>query len=114
MIDSNDALIDEFQKKDCPDKALFYTIFMIYDTYYTMNKPEWINQENKEYRRLTERRFAEYFKKHKKMWNSVPESDKMQVSNAVRSRTVMEGMSEEQMTMKAWLKYIEKLGRKSR
>lgn len=114
MIDSNDALIDEFTKKGFPDKALFYTIFMIYDTYYTMNKPEWINQENKEYRRLTELRFSEYFKKHKKMWNSVPESDRMQISNAIRSRTVMEGMSEERMTMKSWLNYIEKLGRKSK
>lgn len=109
MIDSNDALIDEFQKKGVPDKATFYTVFMIYDTYYTMNKPEWINQENKEYRRLTELRFSEYFKKHKKIWDSIPESDKMQISNAVRSRTVMEGMQEEQMTLKDWLRYIESL-----
>ena len=112
MIDSNDALIDEFNKKGYPDKAIFYTIFMIYDTYYTMNKPEWINQENKEYRLSTEVRFAQYFKKHKNIWNSISDSDKMQVSNAVRSRQVMEGMQEEQMTVKDWLKYIEKLGKK--
>ena len=48
MIDSNDALIDEFIKRGLTDKAMFYVSFMIFDAYYTMNKPEWIYQENAE------------------------------------------------------------------
>ena len=44
MLDSNDALIEEFLKRDLEDKAIFYVTFMIMDAYYTMNKPEWINQ----------------------------------------------------------------------
>ena len=112
MLDSNDALIDEFLKRGVQDKALFYTCFMIFDAYYTMNKPEWINQENKEYRNSTERRFADYYKKHKTMWNTVPATDKMMISNQVRSRSVMEGMMMEAVTIDAWLKHIERLGRK--
>jgi hypothetical protein len=37
-----------------------------------MNKPEWINQENKEYRLKTEKRFAEYYLKRKELWDFVP------------------------------------------
>lgn len=65
MLASNDALIDEFLKRGMQDKAAFYVAFMIFDAYYTMNKPDWINQENKEYRDLTEEFFSGYYKKRK-------------------------------------------------
>jgi len=41
MIDSNNALIDEFLKRNVKDKAMFFTGFLIFDAYYLMNKPEW-------------------------------------------------------------------------
>lgn len=109
MIDSNDALIQEFLKKGVPDKASFFVAFMIFDAYYTMNKPEWINQENKKYRKSTEKHFAEYYKKYKKRWNSIPATDKMQISQGIRGRSVMEGMQMEAFTVDQWLKHIEGL-----
>lgn len=109
MLDSNDALVDEFRKKGHPDKAAFYTAFMIFDAYYTMNKPEWINQENKEYRDSTEKRFSDYYKKHKKTWEMIPSQDKMQISQGVRSRSISEGMQMEAMTVDEWLNHVEKL-----
>lgn len=109
MLDSNDALIDEFIKRSMSDKAMFYSVFMIFDAYYTMNKPEWINQDNKEYRNQTELRFKAYYKKHKTKWEQMPISDKMQISNGVRSRSVNEGMLMEAITIDDWLKKIENL-----
>jgi len=109
MLASNDALVDEFLSRAISDKAMFYTVFMIFDAYYTMNKPEWIDQENQEYRNSTELRFAEYFKKHKDMWENMPINDKMAISNQVRSRSVMEGMRMEAITIDNWLKHVEKL-----
>lgn len=109
MLDSNDALIDEFLSRGLQDKAMFFSVFMIFDAYYTMNKPEWIDQENQEYRNSTELRFADYFRKHKDMWETVPINDKMMISNQVRSRSVMEGMRMEAITIDNWLKHIEKL-----
>ena len=109
MLNSNDALIDEFIKRGMQDKVLFYTGFMIFDAYYTMNKPEWINQENKEYRDNTELRFAEYYKKHKTLWEQIPTNDKMIISNQVRQRSIMEGMLMEAVTIDQWLKHIEEL-----
>lgn len=109
MLDSNDALIDEFLRRGIRDKAMFFTALMIFDAYYTMNKPEWIDQENQEYRSGTELRFADYYSKHKDMWLKIPVNDKMMISNQVRSRIVMEGMHMEAITIDGWLDHIEKL-----
>ena len=111
MLASNDALIDEFIKRGLQDKVLFYTAFMTFDAYYTMNKPEWINQENKEYRDSTELRFADWYKKHKALWESIPINDKMIISNQVRQRTIMEGMLMEAVTIDQWLEHIESLNK---
>lgn len=109
MLDSNDALIDEFLSRGIQDKAAFFTAFMIFDAYYTMNKPEWIDQENQEYRNSTEKRFAEWFRKHEDIWNNVPINDKMMISNQVRSRSVMEGMRMEAITIDSWLRHIKEM-----
>ena len=109
MLDSNSALIEEFRKKGHPDKAAFYTVFMIFDAYYTMNKPEWIDQENQEYRNSTEKHFSEYFKKHKKTWETFPYQEKVNISQGIRGRSVQEGMMMESMTVDEWLRHIEEL-----
>lgn len=109
MLDSNDALISQFLSRGREDKAAFYSVFMIFDSYYNMNKPEWINQENKEYRDETEKRFSLYFKKYKSLWNNLAHNDKMYISNMVRTRNVQEGMYMEAITINDWLEYIEKL-----
>lgn len=109
MIDSNSALIKEFKKKGRPDLSAFYTAFMIFDAYYTMNKPEWINQENVEYRYATEKHFADYYKENKKTWESIPFTDKMQISQGIRGRSINEGMQMESMTIDEWLKSVEEL-----
>ena len=112
MLDSNEELIKEFLSRAMQEKALFFIAFMIFDSYYTMNKPEWLNQENQEYRSNTEKRFAKYYRKYKNMWESIPLNDKMMISNQVRSRSIMEGMRMEAITIDAWLQHIEKLGEK--
>ena len=109
LIDSNDALIEEFLERGRLDKVDFYVVFMIFDGYYTMNKPEWINQENIEYRDATEKRFAEYYNKYKQLWKKVTLQEKMQISNGVRTRAIGEGMLMEALTIDDWLTKIEKL-----
>ena len=106
MIDSNDALIETLSEKGAVEKAIFYVAVMVFDSYYTMNKPEWINQENREYRDKTEARFAEYFNKYKETWDKIPTPDKMQISQGIRGRSVMEGMEMESLTIDEWLNHI--------
>ena len=109
MIDSNSALIAEFKRKGRPDLSAFYTVFMIFDAYYTMNKPEWIDMDNQEYRKATELHFAKYFQTHKKTWDTFPYQEKMNISQGIRGRSVQEGMRMEAMTVDEWLKHIEDL-----
>lgn len=106
MLDSNDALIAEFLRRGIKDKAKFFTAFMVFDAYYTMNKPEWIDQENQEYRNATELRFSDWFAKYQYLWDDISSQDKMAISNQVRTRSVMEGMQMESITIDAWLSNI--------
>lgn len=108
MLDSNDALVDEFVRRMMPDKANFYTAFMIFDAYYTMNKPEWLDKTHKKYRTAVEKRFAKYFAKHEDKWDNLTAQEKAQVSVGVRARSVGEGMLMEAVTIDQWLKRIAK------
>ena len=40
LIDSNEALVKEFEKRGKDHDAEFQTVYLIFDAYYTMNKPE--------------------------------------------------------------------------
>ena len=88
MLDSNSALITEFIQRGKQDKAMIFCCSMILDAYYTMNKPEWINQENKQYRDSTEKYFSQYYLKWKKLWDDMPAQDKIVMSNQVRQRSI--------------------------
>lgn len=109
MLDSNSALISEFLARGKEDKAMGFACMMILDAYYTMNKPEWINQDNKTYRYNTEKYFAQYFKKWEYLWKKTPETDRLMISNQIRQRSIGEGMRFEAMTVDAWLKYVKRL-----
>ena len=65
LIDSNTALVEQLLSRGKDEAASFYIASLVYDAYFTMNKDEWINQENKEYRDATEKRFAEYYRRFK-------------------------------------------------
>ena len=106
LIDSNEALVNEFRRRGCEHDAEFYTVSMIFEGYYTMNLPEWINQENRGYRGATEQRFARYYRAHKAAWDGAKLENKMTVSESVRRRYVREGMGMETMTIEQWLGHI--------
>lgn len=109
MIDSNDALVAEFSRRGYEDKARFYTGFMLFDAYYTMNKKEWIDKTNKHYRDDVERRFARYYETNRGRWETLSTQEKMAISNGVRTRSVNEGMPMESITIDAWLDHISQI-----
>lgn len=106
MLDSNDALVREFERRGRHDKAREYACFMIFDAYYTMNKKEWLDKTHADYRDAVEHRFARYFAEHRELWDELPEAERMLMSNGVRSRSVMEGMPMETVTIGAWLDHV--------
>ena len=109
MLDSNDALVDQFIERGKTDKATFYVGFMLFDAYYTMNKKEWLDKTNADYRKRVEERFSQYYKKHRARWQKMSEQEKMVISNGVRMRMVNEGMQMESITIDDWLKHLTEL-----
>jgi glycosyltransferase involved in cell wall biosynthesis len=109
MLDSNEALIMEFANRKMAQDAQFYAISMIFDAYFTMNKDEWINQENKEYRYATEKRFQSYYKKFKPLYEVASKELKTQIIMGIKNRMYGEGLLMESITFEDWIKRVEEL-----
>lgn len=108
MLDSNTALVEEFLDRRRMDDARFFATSMIFDAYYTLNKKEWIDQENQEYREAVEDRFAEYFKEFKPLYEAIDEKIKMQIVAGIRNRMFGEGLMLESVTFDDWIRSIER------
>ena len=106
MLDSNTALVKEFLNRGKAEMAQFYATSMIYDAYFTMNKKEWINQENQQYRDATERRFKQYFTDFVTVYSATPEQTKQQIIVGIKNRFFQEGMFLESVTFDDWIKHI--------
>lgn len=109
MLDSNTALVNELMRRGKKTDAQFYSVGMIYDAYFTMNKAEWLNQENQTYRYETEKRFQSYFKEFKNLFESVGEAEKTQIVMGIKNRMFAEGLLMESITFEDWIKHIEAL-----
>lgn len=109
MLDSNDALVYQFLLRDRKQDAQFYAVSMIYDAYFTMNKDEWLNQENVEYRRATELRFKDYWVKYKYLHDSIPMDMKAQIIMGIKTRMYAEGMVLETLTFEQWIRQVEEM-----
>ena len=79
---------------------------MIYDAYFTMNKKEWLDQENQEYRAATERRFKKYYMDFRSLFESLPEQLKAQVIMGVKNRFFGEGLLMESVTFDDWIRHV--------
>ena len=107
MLDSSTALVKQFLNRTRKEDAQFFVGNMVYDAYFTMNKKEWIDQENKEYRDNTERRFAEYYREFKQLFNDIPEQVRFQLVSGIRNRMYAEGLLMESITFDSWIQHIE-------
>lgn len=109
MLDSTTALVNEFLRRNRFQEAQYFAANIVYDAYFTMNKKEWINQENKQYRDNTEKRFALFYRTFKNMIVGFPEDQKARLLNGLRTRFYGEGMLFESITFDEWILHIERL-----
>lgn len=106
MLESSTALIVELMKRNKYDDAQRFAVQMIFDSYYTMNKDEWINQENKEYRDATEKRFKRFYLEFKDLFDKIKPDEKNAIIVGVRNRFFQEGMMLESVTFNDWIEHI--------
>lgn len=109
MLDSNSALVRQFVSRQMLKDAQFYATSMIFDAYYTMNTEQWLNQDNKEFRDLTEKRFKDYYVEFKSYYQNVDPQVKYQIVAGIRNRFFQEGLLLETQTFDQWIKHIEEL-----
>lgn len=109
MLDSNTALVTELLRRGMLTDAQFYCCSMVYDAYFTMNKAEWLNQENQEYRINTEKRFKAYFDQFHYLFDGVSEDVKSQIIVGIKNRFFQEGMFLESVTFADWIKHVQAL-----
>lgn len=103
LIDSIDSLVTKFKKAGKQDKAVYYVVYLLFDIFYTMNKPEWRMAENLEYIQKTELRAYQFFAKYQEDWKSSSNKMALEISNALRNKLSKEGMLLEEMTIQGWL-----------
>lgn len=109
MIDGNDYLVMELYDRDKINDAVYFVCHMVYSVYYMLQKPEWLDPENKEYRDALEKRFAEYFAKMHNLWDALVPNEKAEISNKLREKAIAEGMTEETITLYDWLEHIKEI-----
>ena len=109
MIDSMDACATQFIKRNKISIAKQLITSIIFDCYFTMNKKEWLEQENQEYRHNTELRFKEFYHKYKEYYDTIDEQEKNGIIVGIKNRMFREGMILESMTFNDWIKEIEKI-----
>lgn len=106
MLDSNTALINQFKVRGRIEDAQYFAVSMIYDAYFTMNKREWLDQENQEYRRATEQRFSKYYHDFRNLFETVSEEAKFQIVSGIKNRMYGEGLLMESITFDDWIRHI--------
>ena len=106
MLDSSDACVQQFVKRHKISIAKQLATSMIFDCYYTMNKKEWLDQENQEYRHATELRFKEYYLRYKEYFKTINEMEKNQIIVGIKNRMFQEGLMMESITFDDWIKEI--------
>lgn len=109
MLDSNTSLVDQFLQRGRTPEAQFYAVSMVYDAYYTLNKDEWINQENQTYRKAVEKRFSEYYRRFEILFVGCPQEVRAQVIMGIKNRMFGEGLLMEKQTFDQWIEHIKKL-----
>ena len=108
MLESSTELVKEFIKRRRFIDAQFYITSMIYDAYFTMNKDEWINQENSEYRKATEKRFKQYYITFKEYFETIDQQTKAQIIMGIKNRFFQEGLLMESITFDNWIDHVMK------
>ena len=109
MLESSTALVNEFLTRKKISDARNYAVGMIYDSYFTMNKKEWLDQDNKDYRYAVEKRFKEYYLTFEKLFLDLPEQDRIKIVSSIRNRMYQEGLVMESITFDDWIKRIKAL-----
>lgn len=108
MLESSTELVNELLKRGKGNFAEEIVTSIVYESYFTLNKEEWINQENREYRINTEKRFKQYYIEFKHLYDMIEEGKKNQIIMSIKNRMYQEGLIMESITFPDWIDEVLK------
>ena len=106
LLDSSTGLIKELAQRGLRGNAESIVCTRIFDSYFTLNKTEWLDQENQEYRQNVERRFKEFYLEFKPYFDSIDEQSKNKIIIELKNQKYKEGMIMEKITFDDWIRFI--------
>lgn len=109
MIYSNEHLVHDFVTRNMYKQAKYHTGAFIYNTYYMLNKPIWLDPMNAKYRYETEKCFKEYYRKHKELFERISPEVRTMLIAGIKRRVMDEGVGLEKFTFDEWIDHIEEL-----
>ena len=108
-IESNAHLIKELLTRNLYNKAKYQIGFLVYNTYFMLNKSTWLDPMNAKYRYETEKKFKQYYKKHKELFNTLDQTDKGFIISNILKQAQFEGLLLVNFTFEDWMNHIEEL-----
>lgn len=106
LLDSSSQLVRELLSRGLIQNAREIATNLIYNSYFTLNKKEWLEQENQEYRLNVERRFRQYFLEFKSLYETIDEKIKNSIIIQLKNQKYAEGMIMESITFDDWIQLI--------
>lgn len=109
MLDSCTGVVNELLKRLKIGLASVMANRVVYDCYFTMNKKEWLDQKNQEYRAIAEKRFKKFYEDFVDVCKVLNEPEKNKLILGIKTRLYNEGMFLEQVTFEDWINKIKQL-----
>ena len=109
VLYGNGQTVDELERRGLVDRAKFHCAFIIVDSYYRLQLPEWAMPENTHYRQTALMCVADYMENHKHLWNTIMMLDIMPITQGCRMRYITQGMPMETQTMAQWLAEVRSI-----
>ena len=103
MLDSTRALTNEYSDRQLIHEAQIVVTQVIFDAYYTMNKEEWLKQENQEYKNNVENYFKSFYHDFKYLFDALPQEEKSAVIINEKNKMFKEGLYLETITFADWI-----------
>lgn len=109
MIYSSSYLVKDLLVRKMFDAARWRVGLLVYNVYYMLNSPIWLDPMNVKYRYETEKCFKDYYNTFKDLFDTISEDDRRKLILSIKNRVIGEGVLLEKFTFNEWIKHIEEL-----
>lgn len=107
MVLSNERLVGEFVRRKRVSQSEFYATSFIYMTYYLLQKKEWWEEKNRQYRENVLRRFAIYWDKFQDLLLNCDDAVKARAMKETYCAKVDEGLDKIRQSFDEFIKEVE-------